>query len=370
MAQHKALSSAVEVKAADRGEVEAVFATYNVIDRDGDVTFPGAFTEGDRVAISPWQHEVWKGAPPVGEGTIHSRGNQAVFRGRFYLGTTAGRDHFELVKARGAAQEWSYGFDVMHKPEAVTFEGRKANALRKLKVYEVSPVFQGAGIGTATLAVKANQDGEEAAVAVTAMAYKAAIAPHETGVQKKFWNPADLVEVLTKAKVDDLRLMHAWVNPQADPTVKSSYEFLHHHGPEGPANVWACLEGMSRLKRAGACDPQIPDGDREEVYAHLAAHLIDADYDVPETFEPGLKMNDRLTLVIADARSVLTEVDEVGASRALKGKAAHTARTLENLDGLRDVARAIDLRLNSPQETAAEEFARFVYLTQNLGETA
>lgn len=366
----KSLSSAVEIKSEAKGEVTAVFSTFNVLDADGDVTFPGAFTDGEQVVISGYGHSVWKGGMPVGEGTIRTTRTEAVLDGRFFMDTDAGREHFGVVKAMKGRQRWSYGYDVLHRPESVTFQGRKANALRRLKVHEVSPVWRAAGVNTRTLAVKANKDGEEAAAAVTAMGYKATISPHETGTRRKAWNPAELGDALTKASVEDLRYMHAWVDPAGDPLVKSSYEFLHHHGPGGDANTWACLEGIARLKRAGAWDPQIPAEDRDEVYAHLAAHLVDADYDVPDTFDAGIKMNDRLTLVIADARSVLTEVDEVGASRALKGKAAHTARTLEALDGLREVARALDLRLNSPQETAAEEFARYVYLAQNIGEIA
>lgn len=369
MAQLKSLSG-VEIKSVDRGEVEAVFSTFNVIDKDGDVTFPGAFTEGEQVVISGWKHSLWSGAMPVGTGTIRTTRNEAVLQGQFFMDTAAGREHFGVVKGLGARQEWSYGFDVLHKPETVSFGGRKANALRKLKVHEVSPVWEGAGIGTRTLAVKATQDGEEAASAVTAMGYKATIRPHETAVRRKAWNPADLGAVLASATVEDLRSMHAWVNPLGDPMTKASYEFLHHHGPGDDANLRACLLGVAQLKRASAWDPQVPGEDREEVYAHLAQHLLDADYDIPDKFDPTIKLNDRLTLVAADMTAAIAEVDEVGASRALKGKAAHTARITDSLDWLRELNRDVDLRLNSPQETAAEEFVRYVYLAQNMGETA
>jgi hypothetical protein len=387
MAEVKSFSGGVEIKSESKGEVSAVFSTFNVIDSDNDVTFPGAFTDGEEVVISGYGHSIWKGDPPVGEGTIRSTRTEAILDGRFFMDTTAGREMFATVKAMKGRQRWSYGYDVLHKPETVTFQGRKANALRKLKVYEVSPVFRSAGVNTRTLAVKSaietlldggmdgGMDPQEAARLLKetplVSEYKAAIRPHETGFRRKAWNPADLGDVLTKASVDDLRALHAWVNPLGDPTVKSSYEFLHHHGPGGDANVRACLLGVAQLKRAAATDPQIPEGDRGAVYAHLAQHLADADYDVPEMFDPSIKMNDRLTLIAADLTSAIAEVDEVGASRALKGKATQTARTLENLDWLRELSRDIDLRLNSPQETAAEEFARFVLQNlDNLGESA
>jgi len=376
MAQHKALSAAVEVKSADRGEVEAVFATYNVIDKDGDVTFPGAFTEGEEVVISPWQHELWKGAPPVGEGAIHSRGNQAVFKGRFYLGTTAGRDHFELVKARGGRQQWSYGFDVLNRPETVTFGGRKANALRKLKVHEVSPVFEGAGIDTRTLAVKSLVDGgmdpTEAARLVKETPlmtdYKAAIRPHETPVTVKAW---EYPEVPDGQTIDDLRAVHAWVDPAGDPSLKSSYGFLHHDGVGGEANLRACLAGIATLNSTKSA--HLSPAERQAVYAHLAQHLEDGDRDVPELKEtPGdgnLKFAEEAADVLSRVAHLRTRTSEVMALRRSKGKGL-AAQNIDVLDWLQDEMRGLKRLLDTPQETAAEEYARFIALTYELGESA
>ena len=66
------------------------------------------------------------------------------------MDTTPGRDAFALVKARGPKLEWSYGYSVLNPPEVVTVGGRKANALRRVRVDEVSPVWRGAGLGTRT----------------------------------------------------------------------------------------------------------------------------------------------------------------------------------------------------------------------------
>lgn len=98
---------ALRVKSEARGEVEAVFATLGVRDLDGDVTIPGAFTEGQEVRISAYGHSSWDGALPVGRGRITVRGNQAVMAGKFFLDTEAGRDTFAVVKHMGELQEWS-----------------------------------------------------------------------------------------------------------------------------------------------------------------------------------------------------------------------------------------------------------------------
>ena len=147
----------VEIKDAAKGEVEAVFATLDVIDKDGDVTNKGAFSEGAPVSISAFGHKSWEGQLPVGKGTIHEVGNEAVFKGRFFLNTTGGRDTFEVVKEmaeeNGPGMEWSYGFHV-EDSERGEREGKSVRFLKQLKVMEVSPVMEGAGVGTRVTGIK------------------------------------------------------------------------------------------------------------------------------------------------------------------------------------------------------------------------
>lgn len=367
--QLKSLSG-VEVKSASRGEVEAVFSTFNVIDKDGDVTFPGAFTDGAEVALSPWQHAVWTGkALPIGEGTIKTTSREAIFQGRFFINTMAGRETFELVKARGPKQEWSYDVNVLHPPETVMFQGRKANALRKLHVNEVSPVWQGAGVDTRTLAVKANQDGEEAASAVTAMEYAAAIRPHETAVTVKAW---DFLAAPDNLSIDDLRSIHAWVDPTGDPSLKASYGFLHHHGVGGDANLRACLAGIAELHNVKSA--HLSPAERQAIHAHLAAHLEDGDRDVPafdEAAAGNLEYNEEAADVLSRLNRFRVRASEVMALRRSKGKTL-SPHNIDVLDWIYDEMRGLKLLLDTPQEIAAQEMARFIALTYDdeLGESA
>lgn len=143
----------VEVKDADKGEVTAVFSTFGVVDHDGDVTSPGAFTDGAPVRMSAYQHTSWMGALPVGKGTIRVTATEAIFEGGFFMNTAAGRDTFEVVKEMGDLQEWSYGYD----PIEFAFgehDGSQVRFLNKVDAHEVSPVLKGAGLNTRTLAVK------------------------------------------------------------------------------------------------------------------------------------------------------------------------------------------------------------------------
>jgi hypothetical protein len=147
----KSLSGVTMKDAGDSFQVEAVFATLDVKDHDGDVTTPGAFGK-QAVRISDWNHSTWGGARPVGKGVISEEGNTAVFRGEFFK-TQAAQDMRETLKGLGDLAEWSYGFDVDESDKG-TKDGEPVRILKKMTVHEVSPVLKGAGIGTRTRYVK------------------------------------------------------------------------------------------------------------------------------------------------------------------------------------------------------------------------
>lgn len=155
MSDHKTLTG-VEIKDAEKGMVQAVFSSFDVVDSDGDVTLPGAFEEGAPVRISAYGHASWGAALPVGKGVIRTTEKEAVLDGQFFLSTQVGRDTFETVKQMAELQEWSYGFDIMDS-EPGERDGEKVRVLKALKVHEVSPVLLGAGVNTRTLAVKSRK---------------------------------------------------------------------------------------------------------------------------------------------------------------------------------------------------------------------
>lgn len=146
----KAFSN-VQFKAGESGEFRAVFATFNVIDHDMDVTMPGAFKEGQAVRVAAWDHG-W-GDLPVGRGTIHQNEREAWIDGQFFLDTAGGRETYLTVKALGELQEWSYGYEI-EDSQLGQFQGQDVQFLKRLNVIEVSPVMQGAGIDTRTVDIK------------------------------------------------------------------------------------------------------------------------------------------------------------------------------------------------------------------------
>lgn len=374
MAQHKQLSN-VEIKSEDRGEFSAVFSTFNVVDSDGDVTHPGAFEDGAECLISSYGHQSWQGALPVGKGRIRQTKSEAVCDGQFFMDTTHGRDTFAVVKALGGSQQWSYGFDILDSEDG-QFDGRKARFLKRLQVHEVSPVLIGAGVNTRTLAVKSllesGYDAREAARiaerAVGVAEYRSAIRPHDVEVTAKQWEPRDVEALIDDdATIADLRSMHAWVNPNSDPEKKGAYEFLHHHGPFGEANLRACYLGIAQLNKGRG----IPDEDRQAVYAHLASHVRDADREPPElravNDHSPLKFQEQIIDALAVNAALRNRASEVMALRAKKGKSMASA-SADLLEWWFDEMRQARTVLDSPQDDAAREYLRFIQSIQNPGE--
>jgi HK97 family phage prohead protease len=150
--ESKGLRLELKQDGAEEGAVIAVFSTFNVIDKDGDVTLPGAFEDGAPVRISAWGHS-WADLP-VGRGAIKAEPERALLEGQFFMDTAHGLDTYRTIKGLADLQEWSYGYDVLESDEGA-FNGQQVRFLKKLRVHEVSPVMLGAGVDTGTVDVKA-----------------------------------------------------------------------------------------------------------------------------------------------------------------------------------------------------------------------
>lgn len=349
----------VTVKNADKGEVSAVFSTFNVVDADGDVTLPGAFTDGTEVAISAYGHASWGGgtsALPVGKGIIRTTDAEAVLEGKFFMNTTAGRETFEVVKAMGELQEWSYSVHPT-KHSFGEFEGRHVQFLEKLDgPREVSPVLAGAGIRTRTLAMKSRTDAPPAV--------KRGIPVHETETVSRSWDGPETVKALPEdARPSQLRTVYAWVDPDGDPETKSSYEFAHHHGVDGPANLRACMAGIAALN--GAKGAELPEPDRKSVWDHLASHLRDADREPPVLRACGtspVKFADELLEGLAGLSGLIDSAARVVALRAEKGKTLSNVN-VELLDWIGDDMKRLDALLrHTPEGVVSDEEVASVVL--------
>lgn len=158
-----------ELKAADaKGNATFAIATLGVVDHDGDVTEPGFFGR-QPVQMLP-SHD--SSHVPLGKGVIYEQGDKAIADVKFNLAIPAARDWHAAIKFDfenpPSLQEYSYGFQLAADGQRTgTFKGRAVRFLQPRKdgspgarVFEVSPVLLGAGIGTHTVAVKGRYDAE------------------------------------------------------------------------------------------------------------------------------------------------------------------------------------------------------------------
>jgi HK97 family phage prohead protease len=173
-----------KVKSADEGTVEAVFARFSVKDLDGDVTLPGAFENGAEVLISAYNHATWGSALPVGNGVIRVDAEKAWLEGQFWMDMPSAVETFLAVKHAGELQEWSYGYNVLETGEVTDemYQNGVWRVLKKLKVFEVSPVMVGAGIGTQTVSLKSADLLTATAPAFSVGARVVALVDHMTGM--------------------------------------------------------------------------------------------------------------------------------------------------------------------------------------------
>ncbi|MGH9361967.1 MAG: HK97 family phage prohead protease [Thermoanaerobaculia bacterium] len=363
----------IELKAGDKGEFSAVIATFDVIDKDGDVTLPGAFTDQAELVVSAYGHQSWGGALPVGKGRIRTTAAEAIVDGQFFMDTAAGKDTFLAVKQLGSLQEWSYGYKAIDA-EPGEKDGQRVRFLKRLEVREASPVLEGAGINTRTLATKAAIDAgldPEATVravkgeAVDAVQYKAAIRPHNTPTTAREWDGTAVTAAIPDAaSVTALRSMHAWVDAAGDPEAKTNYRFPHHHGIDGPANIRALVAGIAVLNGARG-GTTIPDGDRKAVYEHLASHLRDAGREPPplKAADGGTTFHEEAIDTLAGVSDLLGSAQRVVALRASKGKnLSHiNVEVLEWInDDLCRLQKQFRSLLDTPREQAAVEYVRYL----------
>ena len=344
----KLFKGLLEVKqdGQEQGLVRAVFATLNVIDADGDVTLPGAFGN-QSVRLGAWGH-AWQELP-VGKGSIKEEEDKAIFDGAFFLDTEAGREHYLTVKNLAELQEWSYGFRVLESEEG-EFEGRQVRFLKKMDVYEVSPVMQGAGVDTVTVAIK----GDKVAIAP----HSPAKAPEDTP-----WSAPTLADFTSDSWADlsdaeKKRIAQHFVWAASMPPEKFGDLKGPHHKPATSglgAVVWRGVANCAA--RMGQMD--IPDADMAGVKRHLAGHYQQFDREPPWEGTRGWTYADHAEHVLASVQAFTERSRSLADLRSKEGRTLSAA----NRELLAKCAKEIAELLESTKPAAERgEALRAAYL--------
>jgi len=363
--QYKTFSGLVELKEDKPGAFVARIATLNTVDKDGDVTLPKAFPEGKKILISSYMHGSWMGGLPVGKGTIHERGDEVVVEGQFNLKSDTGKEHYETVKFAPELQEWSYGFIALEKEEDTEWEGQPvARILKKLDVFEASPVLRGAGVDTAVLAIKAESKGP--------ITYQGA---HPDGTPKadegEDWDAGDEVR---RADVEELKAMCAWVDP-ADSENKTAYKLPHHKAAGEHAVVWKGVSGAMAALLGARGGVDIPEGDRKGVYSHLKRHYAEFEKEPPEfrASAEGVTFAVQAEAALAAVNDLVTRAKSLADLRRKEGRALSTAnreRISGLLTALKDVAADLQglLEAAEPDSGKAQRlYLEFIKIKNEMG---
>lgn len=161
--KHITTRAVLKADGGAEGGLEAVFSTFGVVDRDGDIVEAGAIPDGQPVPMV-WAHD-W--SRMIGKGVTSVNDERAVFKGSLFLDTAAGRDAYDTLKNMGDLMQYSWGFRVLDAAPAEQ-DGQFVRVIKRAELFEVSPVLVGAGMGTGTLSLKHGQPFSEHSDAVLA----------------------------------------------------------------------------------------------------------------------------------------------------------------------------------------------------------
>ena len=142
----------------EKGIVEAYVSIFDNIDLYGDKIVKGAFAESlaAKYPKGVWMHN-WD--QPVAK-TMEAREDEKglYIKGQFNLDTQRGKEAFSDIK-NGIIDEFSIGFRVQEYAYEMV-DGDEIRVLKKIKLYEWSPVLAGANPDTELINAKGEQAEE------------------------------------------------------------------------------------------------------------------------------------------------------------------------------------------------------------------
>jgi len=348
----------VELKEDKEGAFIARIATLDVIDKDGDVTISKAFPN-KKVLVSAYQHGSWQGALPVGKAEFREEDSSILGLGELNLKTIAGREHYETLKFAPELIEWSYGFKVLQQGSDKEIDdwskdhdgARPARILKKVDPFEISPVLLGAGVDTATLAIKAEKKG--------VIPYKETpLAPEDAE-----WDAGAEVR---QAEIDDLKIMCAWVDSR-NPETKSAYKLPHHKASGQHILVWRAVAAAMGALLGARGGVAIPSGDKRGVYNHLSKHYAEFDKEPPEfrALEDRFTFADEAEMALAAVQNFVTRTESLADLRRKEGRvlsSANRERMKKLLGMLSSVASDLKELLDATEPEDTEKLAQAVLL--------
>jgi HK97 family phage prohead protease len=318
------------------GYVEAAFSIFGKIDSDRDIVEPTAFKNGQPIPLV-WSHD-WQ--RPVGKGAVNVEKDRAVFKGRFFLNTTAGRDAYETVKEMGDLQQWSWGFRVTDATMD-TVDGENIRRIKSADVFEVSPVLVGANRETHTVAIKSgdvSDDGDEIDDAALAQILDAV----ERDEEKAAWDAAYINDLPDSAFAV---ILPGGEKDGEGKTTPRNLRKLPHHNADGSLDMPHLRNALARLEQA-----DLPDDAKGTARGHLEKHAkAEGVGDRGKAYDPdpaekaaGLTMEEEADVALVAAEGFTSRLADLVSLRQSEGKIgrAISANRLQRLTTLEEALRS------------------------------
>lgn len=138
----------------DKGIIEAYVSIFDNVDLGGDKIIKGAFAESLKTKLPKgvWMHK-WE--EPIAK-TLEARedDNGLYIKGKLVLGVQRAKEAYELLK-EGVVDEFSIGYRVLDDE----WDENGNRILKKLRIYEWSPVLVGMNPETELISVKSDNKG-------------------------------------------------------------------------------------------------------------------------------------------------------------------------------------------------------------------
>ncbi|MEI8360952.1 MAG: HK97 family phage prohead protease [bacterium] len=145
-----------EKDAQSEGIVEAYVSIFDNIDLVGDIIRRGAFSESlnNKLPKGVWMHN-WD--EPIAKTLKAYEDNKGLFiQGQFNLETQRGKEAYSDIKF-GIIDEFSIGFKILD----YEWDEKDNRIIKKVKLYEWSPVLAGANPDTELVSVKDDNKAEQ-----------------------------------------------------------------------------------------------------------------------------------------------------------------------------------------------------------------
>ena len=276
--EYKSVKCNVKVS-EEKGIIEAYVSIFGNVDLTGEIIDKGAFADSLKIKLPKgvWSHN-WD--QPIAK-TLEAREDDKglYIKGKLILEVQKAAEAYALMK-EGVIDEFSIGYQVVE--DETDKEGNRH--LKKIRLYEWSPVLVGANPKTELLNVKSESIDEKGAVPYA----KYPLADEKTkwdatGARKRIAKLASSDGSGDKDKIDwaKYRKIFAWFdNKNAD--TFTGYKLPHHDVIGGKIQtVWkgvAAAMGALLGARGGAD----VGNDKNAVYSHLVKHYKEFDKPIPE----------------------------------------------------------------------------------------